>query len=156
MCMILDSSQWGNFLRKKPDMDPAHNWIDRQSGKIITSKHPKIQQEQEPLIKKWQAQRKRAGREDSILWIAERKVEDAQNQKLKEILQKSKQSLKSKNDPHILALALASGAKLLATLDQDLIKDWTNKKIIGGKIYKKQKKRSQTEKILKNACREKS
>ncbi len=153
MRMLLGASQWGNFLSKKPDMLPVHNWINNQNGQIITSNHPEIQAEQEPLIKKWQRERRRAGSANSansILWIPKQRVEDAQNQELPKILQQNKIKRLKSNDPHILALALASGAKLLATKDKPLIKDF--KKIIGGKIYNKQKKRSETEKLLKNAC----
>lgn len=42
------------------------------------------------------------------------------------------------NDPHILALARASGARLLYTADKDLIADFKNPRIVSrprGKVY---------------------
>ncbi len=42
------------------------------------------------------------------------------------------------NDRHVLALARISGARILYTGDQDLMKDFTNKRVIDrprGKIY---------------------
>ena len=57
------------------------------------------------------------------------------------------------NDPHILALAKASGAKLLATLDEDLMEDFKNKAIIGGKIIPKTPDRRELDDLIrKNPC----
>ena len=56
------------------------------------------------------------------------------------------------NDVHILALAKASGARLLYTADNSLMRDFKNKKIINnppGKIYTNDRNRDL---LKKNTC----
>ena len=57
------------------------------------------------------------------------------------------------NDEHMLALALASGARLLYTADQALINDFTDHRIVNeprGKVYKRA---ANAALLTKAACR---
>lgn len=38
------------------------------------------------------------------------------------------------DDPHVVALARASGARLLYTRDRDLMEDFSNRRLLGGRI----------------------
>ena len=42
MCMILDVNRWGDFLNKKEDMEPVHEWLENSDGKLLYSNHIKF------------------------------------------------------------------------------------------------------------------
>ena len=131
MCVVLDSNKIGDFLKKKPDMLPIHNWLKTQNGKLVYSDHPKIKSEIKAHhnILLFLRERRKVGQ---AKWIASKLVE----QKKKEIKQRAtKQRYKLKsNDIHILALAKASGSRLLCSEDQKLHQDF-KKMINDGSIY---------------------
>lgn len=59
------------------------------------------------------------------------------SQKVESKANRLKGTIKS-NDGHIIALAKVSGVNVLVSLDEDLHKDFKNKKLIkGGKVYQK-------------------
>ena len=124
MCIILDTNRWGEFLNNQDDMKPIHTWLKKQNGKLIYSNHDKFEAE---FNKAWKYKNallnySRAGK---VRMVEKEKV-------VREMEKMEKVQLKS-NDEHILALAKASGVKVLCSLDQDLHQDF--KKIIGGNIY---------------------
>jgi hypothetical protein len=55
------------------------------------------------------------------------------------------------NDPHVIALARVSGARLLCTIDENLIRDFKNRQLIRprGRIYRNRSHR----KLLRSVCR---
>ena len=144
--MILDTCQWGEFLKQKPDMQPIHKWLKKWGGKIVTSKHEDIAKEAEPM-RQWLVERERGGQAEIVQWIEPERVEKACN-RLKAELGQKRYKLES-NDLPVLAMAQAGGVKLLCTKDQALELDF--KEIIkGGRIYKRTK---QARKLLtQNTC----
>ena len=150
MCMILDANKWGDFLKEKPDMKPVHTWINNRRGRIICSKYPDIDKEMMYWIKKWQLKRDQARKKpDGIQWISPKKVEEAVKKTLPALQKQKKWTIQS-DDPHILALAKASGAKLLCSNDGPLRKDF-EKLITNGKVYKRGLKRKQQQGLLSKA-----
>ena len=72
--------------------------------------------------------------------------------KEKEIEYRESTLLKS-DDPHILALAKAAGARLLYTNDRDLMKDFKNRLILNkpkGKVYSR---KSNADLLHKSICK---
>ncbi|MCY4513403.1 MAG: hypothetical protein OXB86_06920 [Bdellovibrionales bacterium] len=124
--MILDANRCGDFISNNADMGPVRRWIDSGVHRLIYSNQEKIQDElyDNREMKKYLEDRFKFGRARRI---EKEKVEQA----IKDI--ETEYSLRS-DDPHILGLAIASGAKLLCTQDENLEKDF--KKIVKGKIYK--------------------
>lgn len=123
MCLILDANMYTPFLKLEEDMKPVRDWVDNKNGKIV---YPvgKLKDELKKggtMYKKFEEYRK-AGRLKLIdpTFVEEKKA--------------ALPKLKS-NDPDIIALAQASGVKLLVSEDIDLHADF--KKIIGGKVYQK-------------------
>ena len=127
MCIIVDTNKLGGFLGEPPasESEPIHRWLDKGWGRIVYSTGGKFQTELQPA-----AQRKLltyAQRGDARLIPGiDREVQALQKQG----------GLKS-DDPHIIALARVSGARLLYTADAALIADFKNSALIKprGKVY---------------------
>ena len=122
MCLILDNNQWGDFLNKKPDMLPIHNWLDKQQGKLVYSNHEGFNE----LSAKYQKSLKNYKQQGKTRFVPKEKVEE----KMKEI--KKSHQIKS-NDTHILGLAKAESVKALCSKDRNLHEDF--KEIIKGHVY---------------------
>ena len=124
MCLILDANRFSQFLDPgNRDMKPVRDWIRKQNGKLVYAPTKKIQEELEwhkPMKKRFGEYRK-AGR---IKIFDKEKVQE----------EEKKLTSLSCNDPHIIALAMVSGVKLLVSGDKKLQEDFKNK--VGGKIYK--------------------
>ena len=130
MCIIVDTNKLGAFLTDPADEDsrPIRKWLDGGAGSIVYSTGGKFAQEIRGRVKARLADYVRAGRAKLIpeSWFAddERKL-------------KNRADLRS-DDPHVLALARAAGARLLYTADGDLISDFKDKNFIDrprGKVY---------------------
>ena len=128
MCIIVDASRMGAFLADPPEEDaaPVRRWIDTGRGSVVYSTGGKFAQEirghaKQRLLRYSQAGRARLVPEDRFI--------DDQN-----ILQGQIRS----DDPHVLALARATGVRLLYTGDIDLMADFKDKAFLDrprGKIY---------------------
>ena len=104
-------------------MKPVRDWINKENGKIAYAPTEKMQEELEwhkPMKKRFSEYRQ-AGR---IKLFDKEKVNE----------EESKLTGLASDDPHVIALAIVSGVKLLVGGDVNLQKDF--KKKIGGKIYK--------------------
>lgn len=154
MCIIVDADRLGSFLSglDGADGDPIRKWLgiasvgddfrvnpadtDRRDsttrrGRLVYTTGGKFEEE---ICKKVNAKNRLealvdAGRARHISWP---RVETEQKKLLDEDVFKS-------NDSHVLALAIASGARVLYTGDQKLIDDFKNKEIVDGhkgKVYK--------------------
>ena len=85
-------------------------------------------------------------------WVNEAISSGALTIKNEEAIDTRERQLKSSNllasdDPHVLALAQLSGARLLYSNDKDLQEDFTNSKLIGsprGKVYTTKKTKALT------------
>ena len=132
MCIIVDANKLGEFLADPANDDavPIRQWLERRNGAgmLVYSTGGKFDGEVGRKARTKLADYARAGK--ARLVPSHRFSEDADK------LRASGQ-LRS-DDPHVLALARASGARLLYTGDQDLIADFKDRNLIRdprGKVY---------------------
>ena len=141
MCIIVDASVLGKFLSEPPNEDalPIHNWLTRRRGKLVYSTGGKFAEE---IVGK--------ARERLLVYVrADMAVEEPRERELREQEQALAADIRS-DDPHILALARVSGARLLYTEDGDLMTDFKDKRFVDrprGKVYS----RAANESILRRA-----
>ena len=130
MCIIVDANRIGLLLKDPPadDTRPIFRWLRRGHGAIVYSTGSafsrELQQRARERFREWA----RAG------WA---RVVPAESFREDERILRDGELLKS-DDAHVLALARASGARLLYTGDADLIEDFKNKRLIDrprGRIY---------------------
>ncbi len=129
MCIIIDANVLGKFLADPPDDDavPVHDWLTRRRGKLVYSTGGKFAREIDGKARQRLADYVRAG-------LA---VEEVRRERLDEEEQGLATAIRS-DDPHVLALARVSGARLLYTDDGDLMTDFKTKRFIDrprGKVY---------------------
>lgn len=129
MCIIIDVNVLGKFLADPPDENaaPIHDWLLRRKGKLIYSTGGKFAREIVGKARQRLVEYVRAG-------LA---VEEVRSERLLEEERGLAAEIKS-DDPHVLALARVSGARLLYTGDGDLITDFKTKRFIDrprGKVY---------------------
>ncbi len=123
MCIIVDTDRTGEFFSDPPHPDarPIHEWI-RTKGRLVYSTGGRFGSELGGPAKRRLGDYFRTGMAKRIPYASfrddERQLEETGN-------------LRS-NDAHILALARRSGARLLYTGDQDLMKDFKDGKVITG------------------------
>ena len=129
MCIIIDTNKINNFLtdRFAPDAKPIDKWISSKKGFMVYSASGKLGEE----LGFAKTRLRDYSREGRAILINSSLIESEQK-KLK------KADKHRSNDVHILALAKASGARLLYTADVALMDDFKNGEIINnprGKIY---------------------
>lgn len=132
MCIIVDANQLGVFLGESPGEDavPIHQWLRRRvgPGTLVYSTGGKFACEVRGKAKSKLESYSRAG--IARLVPASRFAEDEAELRVNDIVRS--------DDPHVLALARASGARLLYTGDDDLIADFKNSRLIQnprGRVY---------------------
>ena len=132
MCIIVDANKLGEFLAEPAheDAEPIRRWLHRPrgAGALVYSTEGKFASELGNEARRKLADYLRAGR--ARLVPASRFAEDEARLNASGMLRS--------DDPHVLALARASGARLLYTGDQDLIADFKDRRLIGtprGRIY---------------------
>ncbi len=130
MCMIVDANKLGSLLSDKPTADvvPIHDWLNKRSGKLVYSTDGGFADEAGGRSAKRLAGYARAGRATVI--PTEAFAEDERQLR-------NNKGLRS-DDPHVLALARYSRARVLYTADADLIRDFKDKQFIAkprGKVY---------------------
>ena len=130
--MIVDANKLGRFLAEPPDEDvlSIRKWLDRPSGAgtLVYSTGGKFAGELGSKARQKLVVHARAGK--ARLIPADRFADD-------EGALKAGGQLRS-DDPHVLALARASGARILYTGDKALIADFKDPSLIHeprGKIY---------------------
>ena len=129
MCIIVDANRLGAFLADSPGEDaaPLRDWLDR-GGRIVYSTGGAFAKEVGRRTRDRLLTYVRAGR--ATLVPAERFSADERSLR-------ADPDLRS-DDPHVLALARATGVRLLHTGDADLMADFKNKKFLDrprGKVY---------------------
>ena len=130
MCAILDNDVAHQvFGRDRPPAGAAfRSWIDSGSGQLVVG---------------GQLRRELAGNQAFRLWLQQallegraRSVNDSDVEKRTTDLRQA--GVCRSNDPHVVALAQLSNARLLYSNDDDLRHDFGNKQLIDqprGKIY---------------------
>lgn len=126
--MIIDASRLGRFLADPVHVDaaPIREWLDRRGGTIVYSTAGRFAREVGGRARNKLADYARAGK--ARLVAPDRLLED----------ERALAPHISSNDPHVLALARATGVRLLYTGDGDLARDFTDKRFIDrprGKVY---------------------
>lgn len=145
MCIIIDANRLGTFFADpvSADATPIHRWLNRGRGAVVYSTGGKFDAEIGEQARAKLAEYVRAG--TAMLVPPARLVPH---------LRKLKKLTLQSDDEHVLALARASGARLLYTGDHDLIADITNHTLINrprGKVYT----RAANARLLTNdACRD--
>ena len=130
MCIIVDANRLGTFLGDPPDEGsaPIHRWLNLGAGTLIYSTGGQFDCELGNKHRKKLEAYFRAGRARHV--PAGRFAADEAALRASEDVQS--------DDPHVLALARESGARLLFTGDGDLMQDFKNPKLVNqprGKIY---------------------
>ena len=130
MCIIVDTNKLGTFLADPPDDDsrPIHKWLERRAGSIVYSTGGRFAQEIQGRVRTRLAAYVRAGRAKLI--PGSLFADDERDLKVRTDLRS--------DDPHVLALARAAGARLLYTADRNLISDFKDRRFIDGprgKVY---------------------
>ncbi len=125
MCIILDANCFHKLLDpENQDMLPVRKWLDNKNGKIVFSPTKKF--EEEWMKGKMEKQLK--------TWRSKGKIKLADKTKVDKKSNELQRKIKS-NDPHIIALAMVAGVKVLISEDQNLHEDFKNKSLVGGSIY---------------------
>ena len=127
MCLIVDANRLGDFLTEPPKdaVQPIRRWL-RGGGKIVYATGGKFADEIGARARAQLAELDRSGR---AIYVPDEDVQP--------VVEQLEGHVRS-DDPHVLALARSSGARVLYTHDQDLIDDFTDKDIINrprGKVY---------------------
>lgn len=151
MCAIVDANKFGDFMSRNPNeaAEQFQNWMRGESGGILVypeipppdkGKHgkelpdKKTREDMRQLIGEYR-------RSPNMLTLLEQYsvMGRARRVKLSEVAKMHPETAQARsNDRHILALALASGARLLYTGDKQLKHDFQNPQIIGnppGEVY---------------------
>ena len=128
MCMIVDANRLGRFLADPVHADaaPIREWLDRQGGRIVYSTGGKFAREVGRRLRSKLAEYVRAGK---ALYIPPEDFAEDEN---------TLEPMIGSDDPHVLALARATGVRLLYTGDRDLINDFKDQRIINqprGSVY---------------------
>lgn len=128
MCIIVDANRLGAFLADTADVDaePIHAWLRRGRGVVVYSTGGAFARELGRRARERLAQYVRAGMATLVSSDRFKDDEDSLRDRIRS------------DDPHVLALARASGARLLYTADGNLISDFKNKQLIDGprgKVY---------------------
>ena len=132
MCIIVDANKLGEFLANSPSDDamPIHHWLSRRAGGgvLVYSTGGKFDSEVGAKARTKLAVYVQAGRARLVPACEFSGDEDSL---------RTSGKLRS-DDPHVLALARASGARLLYTGDKNLKADFKDPHLIcspRGKVY---------------------
>lgn len=133
MCIIIDANRANECFgsRVSTDARPVIKWVTSGYGKIVFG--GKLYRELlNTKFRTWLLGQYRIG-------LAHRLPDAAVDEKAEEL---SESNLLVSDDPHVIAVALVSGTRLLYSHDDDLINDFKNNSIINnprGKVYKTQR-----------------
>jgi hypothetical protein len=130
MCIILDANCLGLFTNADQSMLPVKEYFENSGGLAIGGSKLSSEYKRNSKIIKFLAELARKGQ---ILRLVDKDV----NSKESEIL---KAGICQSDDPHILAIAALSNARVLVSHDQPLHKDFTSTTFFTpmGKIYQNQ------------------
>lgn len=130
MCIIVDANVAHRIVAAPMHEDARQivDWIDRGDGRLVIGGKLTEELSQNGSVTRWLRTRIQAGlvRQIPVVVIA---AKERHLSALKVCLS---------DDVHVLALALASGCRLIYTADGLLRRDFKNKRIIGsprGKVY---------------------
>lgn len=130
MCIIIDANVTGELFGHSisKDAEPVMRWLDDKGGRIVFGGRLANELIKNHRTRGWLVERVRAGRaikvDDAILSKEENRLRE--------------QNICRSNDLHIIALARASGARVVFSRDKTLQHDFTNSSVLSGrrgKVY---------------------
>ena len=152
MCAIVDANVAGQVFGncRPPAGEEFYKWLNAGKGRLVIG-GKLLQELNKTKFRKWVSQARKFG--------FAREVDESQVERITAKLHDKQ--LCSSDDPHVIALAQASGARLLYSNDDALQSDFKNKDLIDdprGKVYttKKYSTITSTHKSLlrrKDLCR---
>ncbi|MEK6805047.1 MAG: hypothetical protein AABY95_00165 [Pseudomonadota bacterium] len=143
MCAILDANTSGEVLSANPpaDAEMFRSWVETGSGSLVAGGKLLRELENNRSVQKWLVNLKAAGK----LFRINDGLVDAEEEKL------ALPGVCVSDDPHVVALAVTSGARLLFSRDNDLRSDFRNPSLVNkprGKIFQ-----GQTHLLRTNVCK---
>jgi predicted nucleic acid-binding protein len=132
MCIIIDANKFNNVSSNAEpnNFEPIRVWLHRREGKIVCGGYLLKELSTNAAALRWYREMDRAGL-----------VTKVNNQKVYEETEYVKTNVNYvSDDPHVIALARISGARLIYTADKDLIKDFKSVNVVPkpkGKVYKR-------------------
>jgi predicted nucleic acid-binding protein len=131
MCVIIDANVASRVFAVpcEDDFAPLWDWIGRRNGRLVFGG--------ENATELGRLTKVRARVRE--MWRAGQALEVGRTYVDAEMRTVARLAICRSNDPHVIALARASGARILCTNDQDLESDFKNLALVPrpkGKIYK--------------------
>ena len=129
MCAIVDADVVHQLVGPK-QTEPGRRfrqWLDGDRGELVVGEHNIRELTHNKNFERWFLEARRLGRR--VRQIRESRIKEADAQL---------SGIVTSNDRHVLALALASGARLLFTNDRRLTNDFRNTDVIpapAGRVY---------------------
>ena len=127
MCVVVDANVRGEFLGGSKSAALLRDWLENGQGKLLHAETGDWLREHEDSSGQWQAQVV-AYSQSGVLKV----VADSEFASAEQSLPKKTKS--GRKDRHVLALALAGGARLLYTREGKLQEDFKSV-VSGGKVY---------------------
>lgn len=127
MCAIIDNNVRDELVKEHPSAIGSYfrKWLSDRRGKLVVGGKLLEELRENRAVKLWLSSRIQAGVVDHI-----------EDNKVNEVTDLIRDQCRS-DDPHIIALARVSGARLLYTADRDLMDDFRNRELLGGRIQGK-------------------
>jgi hypothetical protein len=128
MCIVIDANVAHQFSNASKDAVLVQEWVEAKPGRMATGGKNIRELSQHNWMRRWLVNLTRAG----ILTRIPDAVVDAEELRL------TGTNVCRSDDPHIVALALKSGARILFSHDQALHQDFGNKDLIDkprGSVY---------------------
>jgi hypothetical protein len=131
LCVIVDNSVAGIVFAvpHRAEYVPLWQWIDRKGGIIIYGGKFTNELCGSSKVARLLAELKRSGRAKQVA----RNIVDVEERTVREL------NICRSNDPHVIALARISGARVLCADDGNLENDFKNTRLVSspqGRIYK--------------------
>lgn len=129
MCAIVDAAVVHQLVGPKQTESGRRfrEWLDRDRGELVVGGHNIRELTHNRNFERWFLEARRLGRR--VRQVSESRIKEAEDQL---------SGIVTSNDRHVLALALASGARLLFTDDRRLTNDFRNADVIpapAGRVY---------------------
>jgi len=131
MCAIVDASVIGEVFGRARSRTPAaqkfFEWLNAGTGKVVIGGKLREELERSTAFQGWAATAGLAGKLQSF-------NDDEVNSRARHLAQ----YIRERDDPHIIALAQVSGARLLYSKDRGLIGHFENKEFVScpqGNVY---------------------
>jgi hypothetical protein len=131
VCLLIDASVLGGLFVPSPPTEfaPLLRWLWSDEGRCVLGGRLRVEWTRVEAARAAAVELDRAGR----LWRADEAVVEKETQ-----WAAGHPALRS-NDPHVIGLGRATGARVLATADAALMADWKDPKLLPvprGKVYR--------------------